>query len=242
MKTSNRILMAIGITAVALAVIVVVVARIIIGNVVTVPLSSSKAQQATVIGAPPRATKSYELKDFTGVAVSGAWEVRVSEGSQYKVTVSVADDMLPLLDVYAGGGVLHVGLKPGTVLTNRRMSATITMPSLDRIRLSGANRAAISGFTGDRLIVECSGAASITAKGQGYRRVRIDASGASAVRFRDLPTRNADVRISGAGQAELFMTGGELTGHLSGAGKVNYWGTVSKQTITTSGISSVSRR
>lgn len=242
MKTSNKILIAVGITAAVLAILVVVGARIIMGNVVTVPLSSGNVPPATAIGGPPRATKSYELKGFTAVAVSGAWDLRVTEGSRYVVSVSVPEDMLSSLDVHAGGGLLHIGLKPGTVLTNRRLAAMISMPSLDRIQLSGANRASISGFTGDRLIVECSGAASIAGSGAGYRRVRIDASGASSVKFRDLPTRNADVHLSGAGQAELTMTGGELTGQLSGAGKVNYWGTVSKQTIETSGIASVSHR
>lgn len=242
MKASNRILIAIGITAVVVAVLVVVVARVIIGSVVTVPLSSGRVPQGTVIGAPAGAAKSYDLKNFTGVAASGAWDIRVDEGPAYKVTVSVAQDVLPRLDVYASRGVLHLGLKPGTAVTNRRMSAVITMPRLDRVRLSGANRASISGFKGDRLAVECTGAASITGSGEGYRHVQIDASGASSVKFRDLPAQNADVQLSGAGQAELSMMGGQLIGKLSGAGKVNYWGTVSKQAIETSGIASVSHR
>lgn len=242
MKTSNRILIAVGITAVVVAVAVVVVARIVIGNVVTVPLSSGTAPRGTVVSGPSGATKSYDLKDFAGISASGAWDIRVNEAADYTVRVSVPEDMLPRLDVYTSGGVLHVGLKPGTAMTDRRLTAVVTMPSLDQVQLSGANRASLSGFKGDQLTVECSGAAAVTGSGEGYRQVRIDASGASSVRFRDLPTRNADVRLSGAGQAELYMMGGQLTGQLSGAGKINYWGTVTRQTIETSGIASVSHR
>lgn len=237
MKTSTGILIWIAGVAAAAAIAVVVVARIVMGGAVTVPLSGGQP-----VSSGTSVERSFDLKGFSGVSASGAWDITVRRGTSYSVVVNVPDTMTKRLDIFARGQILHVGLKPGAVEARQRMTAEITMPSLKSLQLSGANRASFSGFSGTRLEVKCSGAAAVTGSGGSYEDLRISGSGASAVKFRDLPAVNADVRLSGAGKAELTMQGGVLSGELSGAGNVAYWGSVSRVNVGTSGIASVSHR
>ncbi len=237
MKTSNRILIGVGSAVVVVAVLAVITARIIMGDTVNVQLSDGPR-----IFTGPETTKRIDVKDFTGIAASGAWIITLKEGADYSLAVTAPQDLMGRMDVYAGSQMLHLGLKPGVTSANHRLYARITMPSLRKLELSGANQASFSGFSGGQLSIECSGAVAVSGSEGSYDRVEVTASGASSVMFRNLPTTSADVRLSGAGQAELNMKGGPLTGQLSGAGKVTYWGTVSSQTIKTSGIGSVTHR
>lgn len=239
MKESGKILVGVGIAAVVIVAAVVVLVRLIFGAVVTVPIAGGVR---SVVSSVVSATKSFDLKGFTGVSASGTWELTIKQGSAYSIEVTVPDNIVDRLDIRTHGKILSIGLKPGTTPTNWRMSAAVTMPSLDTVQLSGANRATFGGFSGGRLNVECSGAVSVVGSGGGYRNIKIDASGAASVDLRDLPTVDAEVHISGAGQADLQMQGGALTGQLSGAAKVIYWGSVSGQAIQTSGIGNVVHR
>lgn len=239
MKNSNKVLLGIGIAAVVIVAAVVITARLIYGSIVIVPAAGNVGY---VQPSGTDATRSFDLTGFDGVTASGAWDLTVKQGDAYSVVVTVPDNLLDRLDVRTNGSSLNIGMKSGTTLTNWRMKAAITMPSLESVRLSGANKASFEGFSGNRLEVECSGAAAITASGQGYKDLLLNASGASTGNFRNLPVVSAKVHISGAGQAELQMEGGTLGGELSGAARVTYWGNVSGQTIQTSGIGGVTHR
>ena len=55
-------------------------------------------------------------------------------------------------------------------------------------------------------------------------RPRIDISGAGSVNAPDLKIQTANITISGLGGATLWVTD-QLTGDISGAGSVSYYGT-----------------
>ncbi len=241
MKTSNRILIGIAVAAVVVVAAIVIVARLLLGSMVTVTPGAG-ASAVTIRPSGNEITKSYDLSGFQAVSASGAWDITVNKGTTYAVEVVVPENVEQHLDVHSSGGRLTIGLKPGTTLTDWRLKATVTMPSLKSISLSGANRARLTGFSGDKLTVSCSGAAAVSGSGQGYKAMEIKGSGAASVDFRSLPAVEANVVLSGAGEARLQMQGGALTGQLSGAAKVVYGGSVSTQSIKTSGIGSVSHQ
>lgn len=237
MKTSNRILVGIALTAVVVAFAAVAAARVLLNGQVVVPLAGRSAEVSSTTK-----TTSYDFGGFTGVSASGAWELTIQVGSHYTVSVSVPENLARRVSVHTRGTTLVIGLEPGTTLTAQPLKAEITTPALSDLQLSGANRVTFTGFAGRKLTVECSGAAEVTGAGRGYQLAVIKASGASSVMFRDLPIVNAEVTLSGAGHAELRMNGGRLSGRLSGAARVTYSGTVAAETIETSGIASVTHR
>jgi len=67
----------------------------------------------------------------------------------------------------------------------------------------------------------------------------LDSSGASEVDFEDVTVTTATIDMSGAANLILTMDGGDLTGDISGAGNIKYYGTVATQDIDTSGAANV---
>ncbi len=67
-------------------------------------------------------------------------------------------------------------------------------------------------------------------------------SGAGNIDLGGVPVTNADIRVSGAGNIDLNMAGGKLTGSMSGAGSLDYVGTVSEQNVSSSGVVNIKRR
>lgn len=239
MRTSNKILIGIAAAAVVVVAAIVIVARLLLGSMVTVTPGGGAV---TIRPSGNEITKSYDLSGFDAISATGAWDISVNKGDTYAVEVVVPENVEQRLDVHSSGGSLTIGLKPGTTLTDWRLKASVTMPSLNAISLSGANRARLTGFSGDQLRVSCSGAATVSGSGGGYKAMEIRGSGAASVDFHGLPAVKANVVMSGAGQARLEMQGGALTGRLSGAAKVVYGGSVSTQSIKTSGIGNVSHQ
>ena len=66
-------------------------------------------------------------------------------------------------------------------------------------------------------------------------------SGAGNADLDEISVTNADVSVSGAANVRLRMAGGRLTGEMSGAGNLAYRGTVSEQSVDTSGFVNVRR-
>jgi hypothetical protein len=215
------------------------------------------------VGASGRiVTEEFDIRGFSRVDVSNAFQVEVIQGSSYRIEVRVDDELREHLRIEKRGETLVIALKPyrSYNLRNATMEAEVHMPDLRGIEASGASDVRISGFSSDQdFEVDLSGASyldgEITA-----REVRIEASGASRVRLRgkaedlsldvsgasnldleDFPVQNADIELSGASEAEVVLSG-ILDIDVSGASRLYYVGTPTVGRIELSGASSIKRR
>jgi hypothetical protein len=75
-----------------------------------------------------------------------------------------------------------------------------------------------------------------------FDELSLDMSGAASVELGEVAVRDAEVDTSGAGSVTLLMAGGRLTGDMSGAASLEYYGTVSEESVDTSGMVNVRRR
>jgi hypothetical protein len=192
-----------------------------------------------------RTTRAYEFMGFDGVAVSGQWQITMERGDSWRVTVDVPLEVVDSVRVEQDGGRLSLSSERGFRFgdfDDDEMKATVTMPALTSIELSGASTLSLSGFEGDRLSLTSSGASEVRAANGRFDALTLVMSGAGNVDLDDVAVTNADIRVSGAGNVKLNMAGGRLTGHMSGAGNLEYRGTVSEQSVTTSGIVNIRRR
>ena len=195
-----------------------------------------------------RTTRAYDYADFTGVSVSGQWQVTIERGAAWQVTVDVPAEVVDRLRVERSGDELALGFEGGTRSfgpfgrATRSPRATITMPELTSIVLSGTSTLSFTGFEGDQLSLTSSGASEVRAASGRFDSLALTMSGAGNVDLDDVVVTNADIRVSGAGNLKLNMAGGRLTGQMSGAGNLDYRGTVSEQSVTTSGVVNVRRR
>lgn len=215
-----------------------------------------------VEGSGRTVTKDYDFSDFSKLQVGSAFKLDVRQGDSYSVSVTVDDNMEEFLDVKQTGDTVQIGLEPRVSLGFRNMTlkATVTMPELSGLDISGAARATMTGFemtkdvaveasgasklSGDlsagELTVKASGASTVEIEGRATG-LRAEASGASTLRLENVQTGDARVNASGASRISVNASG-ELTGDASGASTVEYEGKPASVRVDTSGASNVRQR
>jgi hypothetical protein len=196
-----------------------------------------------------RTTRTYDLTAFTGVKASGQWQVTLERGDAWAVELGYPMELEPFLDIRKDGDALVLGYELDTGWwsdfgSNERlaMTARIVMPALEALELSGATRLEISGFTGAELDIDASGAVFIEGTNSRYDELDLDMSGAGRANLGGITTTNARVVISGAQNVTLRMAGGSLSGDISGASAVEYFGTISAQDVDISGFANIEHR
>jgi hypothetical protein len=195
-----------------------------------------------------RVTRQVDRRDFDALEVRGAWEIELEQGDGWRVELSfpenIEDDVIAEIrdgrlvldwqDSNTGSRWLWFGERP-------RLSASIVMPELTDIDVAGTGDIEISGFSGERLELEISGAANAVGRDGRYERLELDVGGAGRVDLRRMAFRDADVNLSGASNIEITMDGGVLSGSLSGVGNVRYHGEVASESVNVSGLGRVQR-
>ena len=174
-----------------------------------------------VIGSGKPATKTFDYAGFTKVVVNGGFDVTVTQGAAYAVSVTADDNLVKdKLKIELDGDTLRIGLAPLWQFRNVTLKATVTMPRLSGLKASGASTAAASGFaSGDPLALAVSGASTVQLTG-----VRAGAvTGA----------------VSGAGRLEGRLDAQELSGAVSGAGEVRLTGAAQTLKLDGSGGSTI---
>ncbi len=245
-SSSRKALSPIAIALIVIGVIVVVVA------VVAIYWYSPGAQK----------TETFELSDFTQVEVSSAFQVTIRESETYSIKVTAGERIFDRIQVNKTGETLRIGTLPITVLFGSfDAKAEITMPTLNRLDLSGATKATVNGFnstesfaatvTGASSLemtniefrdvnVQLSGASHIVAVGTGNDLVA-DVSGASNLDLTSFHVNDANVNVSGASHATVNLDG-RLNVDASGLSSLDYIGEPTLGVINTSGGSSVNKK
>ena len=96
-------------------------------------------------------SQEVDASGFDKVDISHAFEADIEQGDSFSVEVKIDDNLLEYLNAVQQGDTLKIGFKSGAppAIRNATMEATITMPELTGLDLSGASEVAISGFKSD---------------------------------------------------------------------------------------------
>ncbi len=207
-------------------------------------------------------TKELSLTGFDTVDVSSAFNVDITQGEEFRVTLKADDNFMPHVRAVQNGTTLRIDLDPdfpgawswkiGT------LEALITTPDLRELRLSGSSHGRITGFTRD-LDLNLSGgswlkgsvaAGSLNLTASGASNARLDGSaqeltvrgsGVSRVQLADLRAGNARIDLSGGASAQIEVLG-QLDYDLSGGARLEYTGRPRISQATTSGGASARQR
>lgn len=242
----SQILVLAALSAVALLIVgAIVSARLIGARLASGEYSEESPRAERPAGTLARVTR--DLSGFDRVDTRGTWQVDIKQGDAWDVElayperaesrldVRIENDRLILEDDRRGWAWFGGG-------DHETLEATITMPALEGIDLSGASELSLSGFSGERLEITASGATEIDGRNGSYRDLQLIVSGAGDVDLDEMLVNDARVVLSGAGDIKLNMNGGVLSGSVSGAGHITYRGTVREENVVTSGFSSVDAR
>ncbi len=241
MKTSDKILIYLVFTVVFAIAVMVVTSRFII-------IQQNLAPEQNKLSETGLITKDYPVENFSGISVSGGWEVDISKssGNEYQVQITLPKTESDNIDIYKLNDQLNIKYKNGLFDGNDYSLGThkikITLPILSRIELSGGTETIFSGFQSDRMAVIISGSSKLIGRGNSIGNLSVNCSGASKMELGESIVTNADLQISGASSIDLKMAGGELTGNASGVVTILYSGNIRMQDIHQSGIVTIVKR
>ena len=180
----------------------------------------------TLTGAGDIITAQVEIADFTSVDVADTFEVEITPSDSFSVTVSADKNTYDYVFVGRQGDTLKIYLNPRNIFADftvksRTLKATVTMPVLYGLRLSGASKGTVSGFkSSDNLSIEVSGASSLEMTDIEVGDAQFEISGASKVTG-GMKANDMKFQVSGASKVVLQGTGNSVVLNASGASNVN---------------------
>ena len=191
-------------------------------------------------GASTLETREMDFSDFNMVKAGYAFQVDITRANSFSVSITMNDNLFDYLVIEQSGDTLNIGLEPNHSYRNIQHRATITMPELRGLELSGASKGDVSGFSStDSLQLEASGASFLDINDVKAGDTEFTISGASKA-YGSIEIANGTFRISGASNVSLEGTAGDVVLEVSGASSVNLGDfTVADASVGASGASSV---
>ena len=163
-------------------------------------------------------TQNYDLKGFNKVEVGGAFEVEIIKSDSFNITVA-ADD-LAHVRVEKTGDTLVIkrqGIE-WFIPFHRQPKATVSLPVLTGLNISGASHGKIEGFQSDTdLFVTLSGASHVEAQNIAAGKLDIKVSGASTLSGEIKAKNDANIEATGASKINLTGIGAKAVVVVSGA-------------------------
>jgi hypothetical protein len=205
-----------------------------------------------------------KVGDFTGIDVSGAITVYLSQGNTNAVAISAEGGDKSKVITQVKNGVLHIYTESGFWnkwnWTDKKIKAYVTVANLNKIVLSGASSLNVvdavksnqlkltatgasvvkGGFNVGELNIDLSGASNATLKGQ-VNNLKIEVSGASVLKGYDLTASNCEASASGASNIRVNVEKSFTKLEASGASTIRYKGNPVIQNIESSGASSIKK-
>jgi len=238
----------------------IIIIAIVAAVAVTCTVLILRGWPGGLIGSGNLETEEYAFTNFTEVEISTAFEFEIKQSSSYSINITADDNVIDYVQVSQVGQTLTIRLRRFAFLGPVTLRASVTMPQLHGLTVSGASRGTVSDFsstedlditvsgasrvTGDitagNVEFDISGASTIQLEGSANDMVA-SVSGASRFNLDDFTVNNADVDFSGASSGTVNLNG-RLDADLSGASKLWYIGEPTMGNINTSGASTLSKK
>lgn len=184
----------------------------------------------------PRETRTLPWSGASRLDVDLAANVRYVQSSDDPGVVEITGPARAIEDVVIRGDTIDYDRRHHR---HRKLDIVVRAPGIRSFDLSGANTLRIENYRQDRLRLDVSGSAEVTAEGAADE-IELDLSGSSDVDLGDLRVRGARVDISGGADAIIAPTEwAEL--EISGAGDVSLLTNPPRLETDVSGAGSVRR-
>jgi hypothetical protein len=213
-----------------------------------------------LVGSGNLETEDYAFSSFTRVEISSAFQFEIEQSNSYNISVTADDNVMDYVQVSKDGQTLKIGLRGVIWFGPVTLRASVTMPELRGLTVSGASHGDIYDFsstedvditvsgasrvngdiTAGNVQFDISGASTIQLDGSA-NDIHANVSGASRLNLDDFTVNNADVDFSGASSGTINLDG-RLDADLSGASRLWYIGEPTMGDIDTSGASTVSKK
>ncbi|MBC9915223.1 head GIN domain-containing protein [Chitinophaga varians] len=188
-------------------------------------------------------TESRTAGNFDKISTGGVYHVELQQGSTNSIQIEAEENLLPYIETNVSGSELEITTRRGVNIDpSKKIIVHITIQQVKKLSASGACSYTGKGrinsdnlkldFSGAthadldlnarNLEVGMSGASKVDLKGS-CQRVSYHASGAANIEALDFQTDEAEIGISGSGEAKVAVAK-KLNVSVSGVGKVKYKG------------------
>jgi len=192
-----------------------------------------------VRGTGNRVPHTIDADGFTGINISGAYDLTFQQASDFSVILEVHENLLEYLETEVRSGVLHVGFaRRITLAGDSTPRLRVYAPYLDSLVAEGAVSANMELHV-DRLDINIAGAANVNLVGS-TNTLNIHAEGAADINSFDMAASDVTLTMEGAGNADIYASE-TLHVSLSGVGRVRYDGDATV-TRNIAGLGSIARR
>jgi len=93
-----------------------------------------------LIGSGNLETEEYAFSNFTRVEISTAFQFEIQQSSSYNISVTADDNVMEYVQVSQVGQTLKIGLRTVTWFGPKTLRASLTMPQLRGLTVSGASQ------------------------------------------------------------------------------------------------------
>jgi len=174
---------------------------------------------APIIGSGRVVTNSYGFTDFTAIEASSAMDVNVTVGSDYSVSVSCDDNIMPHMTVKVVNGALHLGDLDIWQVWPTKMTATVTMPAFNAALISGKSSLTVTNFSSTNFSADVSGASTLRIGDSNVSGFSAVVSGNSTLDIGTLACDSMNIDVSGASTVTVSsdsVSGSALVADVSG--------------------------
>jgi hypothetical protein len=135
------------------------------------PTSTSASSSDQVVGSGTVVTEPRSVGEFGGVSVSGVGQVILENTGAASLTITAEDNILPLLESEIRDGVLTLGPRPNTNLSQTRdIVYQVTFRDLSSLQASGVTDIDATGIETNALSVNASGVSDVSVGGTADRQ------------------------------------------------------------------------
>ena len=201
----------------------------------------SDLDPTAVKGSGTKATETRTLAGFTKVALEGAMDVYVSQGSSESVRIEADDNILKVITTEIDNGELEISTSE-SIDPVTPIKIWVTAKTLEGMSIAGSGKmvtetpftsktfdASIAGsgdlhaeITADDLEANIAGSGNVVLKGTA-KQASVNVAGSGDVKGFDLNAQSVKIDIAGSGDCEISAAQ-ELTGNIAGSGSIYYRG------------------
>lgn len=190
-------------------------------------------------GSGNRVTETREIEDFDKIESKGSFDVVITAGEELGLEITFDDNLIDLIQTDVRGNTLRLGADEN-YNSRRSCRIDITVPSIERVKLSGSGDIFVMNLENEYFEFYLSGSGDLRAEGRTDELV-VHVSGSGNIDTRDLKAKYVETSVSGSGDVKVYAAE-SFTGRISGSGDIDVYGNPPQISKRVSGSGDISRR
>jgi hypothetical protein len=171
-------------------------------------------------------SREFPVSGFSAISIKWAMDIQIVRSENYSVIIRGTETQLNNMKVSVCGEQLNLSYNLNIVsffaAPFSKMSATITLPVLRELNLSGASNCLIRGFKSQTdFKLNVTGASRLQLDDISFGKLNFDLSGASIIKGKIESSGIFDLKIIGASKIELEGFAGDMVVDAAGASSLD---------------------